>query len=58
MRETIEEMFRMYNVEPNDSLLDALELYVRHEKFNTEHEVMMRVMHQVDKITGRKEQTE
>ncbi len=56
MRETIEEMFRMYKVEPTDGLLDALELYVKHEKYNTEHEVMLRVMHQVDKITGRSEE--
>ena len=55
MRETIEEMFRMYNIEPNDSLLDALELYVRHEKLNAEHEVTMRLMNRVNEITGRKE---
>jgi hypothetical protein len=39
MREAIEELFRMYNVEPTDDLLDALVLYVKHEQLNAKHEL-------------------
>ena len=54
MREAIEELFRMYKVEPHDDLLDALVMLVKHEKLNTEHEVMIRLMNKVDEIAGRK----
>lgn len=54
MRDAIEELFRMYKVEPVDELIDALALLVKHEKLNTEHEVMIRLMNKVDEIAGRK----
>lgn len=54
MREAIEELFRMYKVDPVDGLIDALVLLVKHEKLNTEHEVMIRLMNKVDEIAGKK----
>jgi hypothetical protein len=54
MRDAIEELFRMYKVEPHDDLLDALVMLVKHEKLNAEHEVMIRLMNKVDEIAGRK----
>lgn len=53
MREAIEELFRMYNVEPTDGLLEALVLYVKHEQLNAKHEMVIQTMHKVDEITGR-----
>ena len=52
MRETIEEFFRMYKVEPNEDLIEALILYVKHECLNAEYEVTKRLMNKVDEITG------
>lgn len=55
MREAIEELFRMYNVEPTDELLEALVLYVKHEQLNAKHELTVRMMKHVEKITGNSE---
>ena len=53
MRDAIEELFRMYKVEPCDELLDALILFVKHEKLNSEHETMIRVWEKVDEILNK-----
>ena len=55
MREAIEELFRMYNIEPTDDLLDALVLYVKHEQLNAKHELAIQMMKHVERITGRSE---
>ena len=52
MRETIEEFFRMFKVEPNEDLIEALVMYVKHECLNAEHRVANRLMSKVDEITG------
>ena len=52
MREAIEELFRMYNVEPTDDLLDALVLYVKHEQLNAKHELTVQMMKHVEKIAN------
>lgn len=54
MRETIEELFRMYKVEPVDALIDALVLYVEHECLNAKHELVVQTMHKIDEVTGKK----
>lgn len=55
MREAIEELFRMYNVEPTEALLEALVLYVKHEQLNARHDLAIKMMHHVDRITGKSE---
>ena len=42
MREAIEELFRMYKVEPNEALMEALILYVKHEQLNAVHDFVMK----------------
>ena len=54
MREAIEELFRMYNVEPTDDLLDALVLYVRHECLNAKHDMFKRTALMIKEVTGKK----
>ena len=53
MRDTIEEMFRMFKVEINENLINSLVLLVEHEKLNAKHEIMIQVMDKVDEITGK-----
>ena len=41
MRDSIEELFRMYKVEPDEALIEALVLYVKHEQLNAIHKFVM-----------------
>ena len=54
MREAIEELFRMFKVEPNEDLIQALVLYVRHECLNAKHKLVIQTMHKIDEVTGKK----
>lgn len=54
MREAIEELFRMFKVEPNEDLIEALVIYVKHECLNAEHRVATRFINKVDEVTGRR----
>ena len=49
MKETIEELFRMFKVEPNEALIKALIVYVQHECLNAQHEMVLKTMDVVDK---------
>lgn len=53
MRETIEKILRMYNVDPDEYLIMSLETFVKHEILNAKHEMMIQVMYKVDEITGK-----
>lgn len=54
MREAIEELFRMFKVEPNEDLIQALVLYVRHECLNAEHDMFKRTALMIKEATGKK----
>ena len=54
MRETIEEILRMYNIDPQEELLLSLETFVKHEVLNAKHEIMIQVMDKVNEVTSRK----
>lgn len=53
MRETIEEILRMYNVDPEEDLIMSLEIFVKHEILNAKHSVMVQVADKINEITGR-----
>ena len=55
MRETIEEILRMYNVDPDEGLILSLETFVKHEIINAKHEVMIQVQDMVEEVTGKRE---
>ena len=42
MRDSIEELFRMYKVEPDEALIEALVLYIKHEQLNAIHDFVMK----------------
>ena len=56
IHDSIEEIFRMFKVEPNDFeyLVDALEVFVQNERLDAEHEMVIKVMHKVDDIKAGK----
>ena len=54
MRETIEEILRMYNIDPDEGLILSLETFVKHEIINAKHSVMVQVSDKIDEITGKK----
>ena len=54
MKETIEELFRMFKVEPNEALIDALVVYVQHERLNAQHEMVLKTMDVIDAATSKK----
>lgn len=54
MREAIEELFRMYKVEPNEDLIMALVLLIKHERMNGEEDMARRFMNKVDDVTGKR----
>lgn len=55
MRETIEEILRMYNVDPDEGLILSLETFVKHEIINAKHEVMIQVKDVVNDVIGARE---
>ena len=55
MRETIEEILRMYNVDPDEGLILSLETFVKHEIINAKHEVMIQVKDVVNDVIGTRE---
>ena len=54
MRETIEEILRMYNVDPDEGLILSLETFVKHEIINAKHGVMIQVQDMVEEVTGKR----
>lgn len=51
MKETIEEILRMYNVTPEEDLILSLETFVKHEILNAKHEMVVQTMRKVNEIT-------
>ena len=54
MRETIVEILRMYNVDPDEGLILSLETFVKHEIINAKHGVMIQVQDMVEEVTGKR----
>lgn len=54
MKQAIEELFRMYKVDPDEGLLDALVLFVKNEKKNSEHEIMIQAMDKINEVIGKR----
>lgn len=54
MKETIEEILRMYNVTPEEDLILSLETFVKHEIINAKHEFALKVMEHMEEITRRR----
>ena len=52
MKETIEEILRMYNVTPEEDLILSLETFVKHEIINAKHELMVQVSDMIEEVTG------
>ena len=54
MRDTIEEILRMYNVDPDEGLILSLETFVKHEIINAKHGVMIQVQDMVEEVTSKR----
>lgn len=52
MKETIEEILRMYNVTPEEDLILSLETFVKHEIINAKHGLMVQVSDMIEEVTG------